>query len=150
MGVAKQAALELLAWRLYDLSGSCEFRHLSSRIDQLVDAEEIDARAGEVLKRILLLEMRERPRPIRILEWVASLVPWWGRRVTRGPLQIRRGPWRFEDAARQATGLLPIDMSAEEVAAVWNGSTVRPVGSAASYADALTLADAALVARLRR
>lgn len=100
-----------------------------------------------LLGAILLIEMHQRPGPIRALEWIASLlVPKTLRgSITRGPLQIADGPWRLEDAVARAVRELDLAFSGGEsqesavvcAAVCWNGAATRQPGSQYGYADVL-------------
>jgi hypothetical protein len=139
----------LLEWRLTDLLESPWFRRLERRIDASVRTGSIDGRWAPIIKAIMLVEIRERPAPVRAVEWVLSLLPARRmRRITRGPLQMRRAPRRFEAALMEAQLRLQrmldyppaSSLDVRRLAAAWNGADVQQVGAAVSYQDALSMA----------
>jgi hypothetical protein len=100
-----------------------------------------------LLGAILLVEMHQRPSLIRAAEWVISnAIPrrlrWL---ITRGPLQIADGPWRFESAVHLAAAILaPLVANAsnekealDAAATVWNGKAVRQPCSMYGYGEVL-------------
>lgn len=95
---------------------------------------------------IALIEMTERPHPMRMLEWiVAALAP--GLRLTLGPLQMRNCSRGFDAMAtvglRDLQTACPSEVteaSAKSVARHWHGASTRQPGSSFSYTDALLMA----------
>lgn len=107
-----------------------------------------------LIAAILLIEMNERPTPVRWFEWILSaLVPQPVRRpITRGPLQIANGPWNLDSAVKLAhETLLPsvlnatgVETAIDGAAATWNGKSVRQPCSRYGYGE--VLAEAYLIA----
>lgn len=105
---------------------------------------------GVLLGAILLIEMHQRPAPLRGAEWVVSaVVPKFLRPpITRGPLQIANGPWKFNVAVGLAYGILEQSVAGTDTeafavtaaATAWNGKAVRQPCSAYGYGEVLRLA----------
>lgn len=122
------------------------------RWSKLIDAKYENAEIRRALKAILAVEMSARPRPARAIEFIALLVltalspllPQARRRAQRltvGPLQVRRGGFRFRNQLAVAAALIEDvrgDLSA--IARQYNGSATRQRGSALAYEDALAAA----------
>ena len=140
------AATDLLAWRLRDLAGSAAYGRRCQRIRVLVEAGELRESVGNVLERIMLVEMLARPGHVRVVERLASaLLP--RRTLTMGPMQLRGAPLWFESAVRSAADRLDdCPLTPVAVARRWNGSSATPAGALVSYPIALVLADRALAA----
>lgn len=103
--------------------------------------------ASVLIGAILLVEMHERPGPVRAVEWLVSLlVPRAVRSpLTRGPLQIADGPWHFADAidiAHHVLGIAVRDATTHATAirhasACWSGAANRQPGSMYGYSEVL-------------
>lgn len=144
-------------WRLYDAAGTRRFGNVLQQIRAAVVNEPAGSEAWiEVLAVLALVEMTERPLPVRACEWVAFRVLMRRRAFTLGPFQLRNAPWDVVEASRIAMARLIASDCApnlseayprEAIAAVWNGSPKRSPGSVISYADALGCAAKALCDR---
>lgn len=118
-------------------------------MDRLAHGGDIAPPWLPAMKALMLVEMRERPTPVRFIEWIAGSVPVpRSRCITKGPFQMQAAPLIFEyaavEAARRLTSALPepsMDIHwLERLALLWNGSRKRQPGAALSYAEALALA----------
>jgi hypothetical protein len=130
------------------LSRSLSYRRKVSRLIDVVQSPKealvVDLKA--LVSAVLLVEMHQRPGFIRAIEWAASsLIPTYVRSVTRGPLQIAHGPWKFEaalvfasEALNQAvTGADTQHAAFQSAAQVWNGEAEQLPGSRYGYGDVL-------------
>lgn len=143
----------LFEWRLIDLFESRSFQRRAGVIDALAAQGAIGREWVPTIKAILLIEMRERPAPIRLVEWVLDSFPLKrSPRFTKGPFQMRAAPFRFEGAVVEAQRRL-IKGTAEplkarhdlrQLAEQWNGTGMRLEGAAISYSEALSMADTVL------
>lgn len=117
-----------------------------------IDQAEIPELLKPWLSALVLVESSARPAWFRSLEWVVfmagrlPLVSSVGgerlRRLSVGPLQIRNGPWSFEQALRVAARRLAAlnELTARSVAVAWHGAWEREPGARVGYEDALEAA----------
>jgi hypothetical protein len=138
----------LIIRRMRRTRDSTEFRKLAARLAE-VDGHSTTA----TLSAVLLIEMTERPRHVRAVEWTlyyfAKVLPGparWAPR-TLGPLQLRDGPRDFRVALSRASQLLDGADTDEEIARRWYGSAGRQPGSCLSYVEAMSVSRR-LLARL--
>lgn len=96
------------------------------------------------LLRVALVEMTERPAPIRLAEWCAQAVVGRWRPFTCGPMQMRYAKFKLSEqvgAALLALSRVPDeDRNTAGVATHWHGAAVRQPGAAFSYPQALDAA----------
>ncbi len=143
---------DLVRWRLWSHSRSRGFRRYRARLcGVLGDAGDGDRELHRLLEALLLIETNERSALERAVEWCASLLnP--SRCITRGPYQLVRAPWSFDNATRialerlrqlgQGCSISPPDI--ERLAKAWNGVAHRQPGAAVGYAMAINIALAIL------
>ena len=107
---------------------------------------------------VLILELYNRRRPVRAVEWVVSSVipPWVRPSITRGPFQIANGPWKLTEAFALCVTLMADSISASSnmvdiytnAARAWHGAAERQAGGAIGYAEALHVVHEWLALRL--
>jgi hypothetical protein len=122
-------------------------RSAFSKIESLASNNSSIAVWREILLSILLIETRERPRVIRALEWLISiLIP--SRETTCGMFQMTNSPFRFNKSVSEVVGRLEANdcspsleiRSLEQVARLWHGASTRQRGEALSYVSAMQIA----------
>lgn len=142
-------ARSLLEWRLIDHSEGPLFRRWASRIDALGANGRIGQEWVPTIKSVLLVETRERPPSVRLVEWILGTLPVERARcITKGPFQMREAPFSFADAVVEVQSRLSSALGQpprtqhelERLGLMWNGSSQRESGSAVSYPEALALA----------
>lgn len=112
-----------------------------------------------MLVAILLVEMHERSAFFRGAEWVLSWLCFAlgvNRSFTRGPFQLRNGPWNISKAVSEAVHVLTsagcepalFEATPAVAARIWNGAASRQPGAAFGYSDALLSAVQALRSRI--
>ena len=141
MAEVTQRSVRRVIGRMRRTRDSAEFRRLSGALAHITDQ-----RTRGTIAAVLLIEMTERPRRVRAIEWLlhdlSKIVPTrttLGPR-TLGPLQLQHAPRDFRRAASRAGEMLQSAESDIVVAQRWYGSAARQQGSCVSYVEALHLA----------
>ena len=93
------------------------------------------------LKCIAAIEMSQRSRFERTLEWVAQIAFGRAVRVTAGPFQMTSCPIASREMVREGMRRLQAKFpsgvaTSKEVARFWSGASARQPGAAISYLEA--------------
>lgn len=140
--MTSEESLVNLRHRLELTARSLEFQRLSAQLESTTIASGVK----QSLAAILVIEMTERPRPMRALEWIVwrvcnrlGVARMVGPR-TLGPLQLAHAPSNFSAAASIAGSVIAGTQSDEDIAQRWYGATTRQPGCCASYPEVLSIA----------
>jgi hypothetical protein len=151
---SEEKILEVLRCRLEQ---HLESRQVRSALNKLRKIAAAHSRIDEwelLLSAILLIETRERPRIVRVAEWIISML-FLRRATTCGYFQMRRSPFRFTESVWEAVERLEhggchatLDEEAlEQTARFWHGAASKQLGESVGYAQALAVARACLDAK---
>lgn len=145
--LSPKRAAELLRRSLFRQRNKRLVNYSLRRLNKLGE-EDLSIRSWvPILSSILLIESRERPRLIRGIEWIASILFRY-REFTCGVFQMTNSPFRFTRAAsevvrrlelRECTSLID-SASLTQIARAWHGAASKQPGEMVGYQDALEIA----------